>query len=219
MMAEDERRDRRIGELTIAGFLAGLGSNDPTPGGGAAAALAGGTGAALIAMVARLTVGKAGFEAVQTQMAAAIERADSAAGRFLELADEDAAAFEKVMTGFRMPKTSDEEKAARSAAIQEASRGAADVPLSVAALAAGLIELARDVTAAGNVNAASDGLSAAASLYAAVLSASANVSINAAALRDTAARDAYLEDIAEIRGRADLGLEAAEAAFAARLSS
>ena len=208
-----------IGDLTIAGFLAGLGSNDPTPGGGAAAAVAGATGAALIAMVARLTVGKTGFEAVELDMAAAIERADAAVERFLRLADEDADAFEMVMAGFRMPKATEEEKSARSAAIQEASRGAADVPLSVASLAAGLIELARDVTAGGNANAASDGLSAAASLYAAVLSASANVSINAAGLRDSAARDAYLDQIAEIRGQADRGLAEAEAAFADRLSS
>jgi methenyltetrahydrofolate cyclohydrolase len=208
-----------IGGQTIEGFLTALGSDAATPGGGAAAALAGATGAALVSMVGRLTIGRAGMEEVEPRMAAAIERADAAAERFVMLADEDAAAFNAVMTAFRLPKATDDERASRSGAIQAAYRGAADAPLEVARLAAGLMEVAEDVTGAGNPNAASDGLSAAASLHAAVICACANVEINAAGLHDEAAGAAYLEEIEELRRKAGRSLEDTDALFRLRLSS
>jgi formiminotetrahydrofolate cyclodeaminase len=208
-----------IGGQAIEGFLAALGSDAATPGGGAAAALAGATGAALVAMVGRLTIGRPGMEEVESRMAAAIERADADVERFLSLADDDAAAFDAVMRAFRLPKGNDDERATRSDAIQAAYRGAAEAPLEVARLATGLMEVADDVTAAGNRNAASDGLSAAASLHAAVVGACANVEINAAALRDEAAGAAYLDEIEDLRRRAAQSLQDTDAVFRLRLSS
>jgi methenyltetrahydrofolate cyclohydrolase len=215
----EQRTGSRIGGQTIEGFLAALGSEAATPGGGAAAALAAATGAALVAMVGRLTVGRPGMEEVESRMAAAIEGADAAVERFLMLADEDTAAFDAVMRAFRLPKTTQDERTSRSNAIQAAYRGAAEAPLEVARLAASLLEVADDVTAAGNRNAASDGLSAAASLHAAVVCACANVEINAAGLRDEAAGAAYLEEIEELRRRAAQSLQDTDAVFRLRLSS
>jgi methenyltetrahydrofolate cyclohydrolase len=204
---------------TIEAFLAALGSDAATPGGGAAAALVGATGAALVAMVGRLTIGRPGMEEVESRMVAAVKGADAAAERFLMLADEDAAAFDAVMRAFRLPKTTEDERTTRSDAIQAAYRGAAEAPLEVARLAASLLEVADDVTAAGNPNAASDGLSAAASLHAAVVCACANVEINAAGLRNEAAGAAYIEEIEELRRRAAQSLQDTDAVFRLRLSS
>ena len=161
----------------MEGFLEVLGSDAPTPGGGAAGAIAGATGAALIAMVGRLTVGKKGFEDLDDRMRALVESADAARTAFLELADRDAHAFDGVMIAFKMPKETDEEKAARSAAIQAGYEQAASVPMEIARAAVDLMELAEDATAMGNPQAASDGVSGAAHLYC------------AAAVRDRERRD------------------------------
>jgi formiminotetrahydrofolate cyclodeaminase len=208
----------RLGDLTVAGFLERLGSDAPTPGGGAAGAIAGATGAALVAMVGRLTVDKKGSEDVADRMRALVERADAARAEFLDLADRDAHAFDAVMTAFAMPKGTDDEKAARSAAIQTGYAHAASVPLEIARTAVGLMELAEDATAAGNPQAASDGLSAAAHLYAAALCAIANVEINATSLKDEGTRDLLLDEGAALREAAERSMRETGAAFARRLA-
>ena len=175
--------DERLASMTVDGFLGVLGSDAPTPGGGAAGAIAGATGAALIAMVGRLTVGKPGFEDVDQRMRTLVERADAARVAFLDLADRDAHAFDGVMVAFKMPKGTDDEKAARSAAIQAGYEQAASVPLEIAQAAVDLMPLAEDATAVGNPQAASDGVSGATHLYCAALCAIANVEINAASLK------------------------------------
>ena len=208
----------RLGDLTVATFLARLGSDAPTPGGGAAGAIAGATGAALIAMVGRLTMDKQGFEDVADRMRALIERADAARAEFLDLADRDAHAFDGVMMAFAMPKGTDVEKAARSASIQAGYVQAASVPLEIARAAVGMMELAEDATAAGNPKAASDGLSAAAHLHAATLCAVANVEINAASLKDEGMRDLLLDEVAALREAAERSIGECGAAFARRLA-
>lgn len=209
--------DARFGVMTVEGFLEAMGSKDPTPGGGAAAAVAGATGAALIAMVGRLTIGKPGFEDLDERMRALVERADEARAEFLAMGDRDAAAFDAVMSAFRMPKGTDVEKASRADAIQRGVEHAASVPLEIARRAVDLMELAEDATAMGNPNAASDGMSAAGMLLAAVIGARANVEINASALKDAARRDALLEEVTAIRDRADTLLEQCREAFGLRL--
>jgi formiminotetrahydrofolate cyclodeaminase len=173
----------------------------------------------LIAMVGRLTVGKEEFADLRDRMEAMIATADAARRDFLVLADRDAHAFDSVMVAFRMAKETDEEKTARSAAIQAGYLSAAAVPREVARKAVDLMELAEDATAMGNTQAASDGLSAAASLYAAALCAIANVEINASSLKDQDARAEVLGEIASLRERADGLLEQAHTAFQLRLSS
>ena len=92
---------------TVGGFLEALASDAPTPGGGAAAGVSGAIGAALIAMVGRLTAGKEAFAAVEVRMHELIAEADAARIAFLELADLDATAFDGVMAAFKLPKDTD----------------------------------------------------------------------------------------------------------------
>jgi formiminotetrahydrofolate cyclodeaminase len=211
--------EARIADTTVEEFLRTTASSDPTPGGGAAAATAGATGAALIAMVGRLTLGKSDFEDLDERMRAMIERADEARAEFLEMGDRDAEAFELVMASYRMPKASEVEQASRADAVQRALEQAAAVPLEIGRRAVDLMELAEDATAMGNPNAASDGMSAAAMLFAAVLCARANVEINASSLHDEARRQALLDEVAGMRERADTLLEQCRTAFGLRLAS
>jgi formiminotetrahydrofolate cyclodeaminase len=211
--------DERLASLTVERFLEVLGSDAPTPGGGAAGAVSGATGVALIAMVGRLTVGKPGFEDVEDRMRALVERADAARLEFLDLADRDAHAFDEVMIAFKMPKETEEEKAARSAAIQAGYEHAASVPLEIAHAAVNLMELAEDATSTGNAQAASDGVSGAAHLYCAAICAIANVEINAASLKDDTRRTTLLDEVAALRGRADQSVRESQTAFQLRLSS
>lgn len=210
--------DARFGDMTVDAFLGAMGSKEPTPGGGAAAAVAGAIGAALIAMVGRLTVGKPGSEDLEERMRALVERADTARSEFLALGDRDAEAFEVVMTAFRLPKGSDVETAARTDAIQRGLERAATVPLEIARRAVDLMELAEDATAMGNPNAASDGMTAAGMLLAAVTGARANVEINASSLKDEARRRALLEESDAIAARADALLAQCREAFGLRLT-
>jgi formiminotetrahydrofolate cyclodeaminase len=159
-----------------------------------------------------------GFEDLQERMNAMVERAEGARVELLELGDRDAEAFEAVMASFSLPKETDVERAERTAAIQRALEGAAAAPLEIARRAVDLMELAEDATAMGNPNAASDGMSAAAMLYASVLAAKANVEINAASLGDDARRRALLDEVTRIRSRAEVLLEQCREAFGLRLS-
>jgi formiminotetrahydrofolate cyclodeaminase len=206
-----------IREQRIDRFLDELASDSPTPGGGAVAALAAASGAALISMVANLTIGKQGYEDASARMDAILALADSARGDLLELADRDAMAFDAVMQAFRMPKGTDAERAARAEAIQMAFTGAASVPMMIEQRAADLIDPAREAVEIGNENAASDGLSAAHMLFAAVECAAANVSINAAALKDESTKAELRSQAASLRDRARAGVEAAVAAFDERV--
>jgi formiminotetrahydrofolate cyclodeaminase len=211
--------DDRLASMTMERFLEVLGSDAPTPGGGAAGAISGAIGASLIAMVGRLTVGKPGFEDVDDRMRALVEKADAARLAFLDLADRDAHAFDGVMAAFRMSKATDEAKETRSAAIQSGYEHAASVPLEIAYAAVDLMELAEDATSSGNAQAASDGVSGAAHLYCATICAIANVEINAASLEDEARRTILLDEVAALRGRADQSIRESQTAFQLRLSS
>jgi formiminotetrahydrofolate cyclodeaminase len=207
-----------IGPTTIEGFLETLASDDPTPGGGAVAAVCGAAGAALIAMVCRLTIGREAYEDVEDRMRAHLDEADAARPAFLELADRDAASFEDVITAFRMPKDDDGQKAERGAAIQRAYEEAARVPLEVARRAVALMPAAVDATELGNTNAASDGVSAAHALHAAAHAALANVAINAAGLKDEGIAAELRAEAEALTGRADALLVEARSAFAARIA-
>jgi formiminotetrahydrofolate cyclodeaminase len=208
-----------ISEQTVGGWLEALASDAPTPGGGAFAGLSAAAGSALISMVGRLTAGKDKFADVDARMRELIAQADGAREEFLRLADKDATAFDGVMAAFKMPKETDLEKAARSAAIQTGYLEAAAVPLECARAAVSLMPVAEESTARGNPQAASDGYSAAVALHAGALCAIANVEINAAALKDERARNDLLDEVATLRSRADSSLAATQTAFALRLSS
>jgi methenyltetrahydrofolate cyclohydrolase len=206
-----------IARETVDEFLRTLASDAPTPGGGAVAAVAGATGAALISMVCNLTIGRKGYEEAEVRMHAILGDAETARSAFLELADRDATAFDGVMAAFKMPKVTDAEKAVRSQAIQQGYESAAGVPLEIARRAAELMELARETTELGNANAASDGACAAQSLASSVWSATYNVDINAAALKDQAKATALRDEVSALRANAQALLDATNAAFGSRL--
>lgn len=173
-------------DTNCGAFLQALASKQPTPGGGAASALCGATAAALTAMLANLTAGKAGSEEREQQTAAIIAKADELRAELGALADDDAAVFGKFMAAYKLPKTTDEEKAARTAAIQTAAVAAAEVPMQIAEKAAQVLELAQQLIDFGNPNAISDGTVSALMARAAVRSALYNVKINLGLIKDEA---------------------------------
>ena len=125
-------------DLTVKDFLNKVAGSDPVPGGGSIAALNGALASALAAMVANLTIGKKKYAEVQEDMQAIAQEAERLMGDFTADIDRDSDAYDRVFACFKMPKETDEEKAARSAAIQEATKYAAQVPLEVARRACAL---------------------------------------------------------------------------------
>ena len=171
---------------TIADFLDELASGAPVPGGGAAAALEAALGAALVSMVCHLTIGKEKYRAYEQTMIEARATADELRARALALVAEDSASFSAVGAAYALPRGSDEEKAARQARIQEALKGATDVPLRTVALAARVIELCAHIVDGANTNAISDVGVGALSARAALDGAALNVKINLALIKDEA---------------------------------
>ncbi|BCW38911.1 methenyltetrahydrofolate cyclohydrolase [Arthrobacter sp. StoSoilB3] len=176
-----------ISSETINDYLSRLASRQPTPGGGAAAALHAAQGAALVAMVARYTTG-AKFE----QHAALVARITSAADHLvveaLRLADADEHAFQTVIDSYKLPSDTDQLKSARSAAIQDALVQAAQTPAQLIRVAGEVVSLATDLLDAANPNVISDVAAAADAARAAATTARVNIDINVVAIKDSAAR-------------------------------
>jgi glutamate formiminotransferase/formiminotetrahydrofolate cyclodeaminase len=189
-------------------FLNALAGGTATPGGGAAGAYAGAMAAALVAMVARLTVGKKKYAEVEAEMQEVIVAAEKLRAALTIAVADDIAAFDAVMAAFKLPKDSEAEMAARNEAIEKANHGATAVPLRVARDAASVLGLAAIVAEQGNVNAVSDAGSAANMALAALRAAALNVRINAAAVKDRDAARSWLNEIDSLEYRA---LDTAEA--------
>jgi len=184
-------------------FLNALAAGTATPGGGSAAAYSGAMAAALVGMVARLTIGKKKYAQVQDRMQEIAALADAARAHLAQAVAEDAAAFDAVMAAFRLPKGSDEEISIRRAAIQTATQAAAEAPLRVAGLAADVAEWAAEAAESANANAITDAASAAAMAHASVHASGLNVRINAASIDDQAAAQAWLARLEEFHQRAE----------------
>lgn len=174
----------KLVEQRVIDFVAATASKEPTPGGGAIAALTAATGAALAEMVANLTFGKKGYEAVQTEMEELQAKAEAIRERMLELSQADADVFNIFMNVLGLPKNTDEEKAARTAAIQQAYKDAAMVPFEIGELANQIFDLAELASRKGNQNLITDGIIAAINARAAVKSAFLNVRINLSGIKD-----------------------------------
>jgi formiminotetrahydrofolate cyclodeaminase len=171
-------------ELTIEAFLEKLASSAPEPGGGAAAALVGAAGAALVSMVANLTAGREKFASAEADMQAARARADALRAALLEAIDRDAKAFRGVMAAYKMPRETDEQKTARRLATQEALRAASRIPAEVVALCEDVAAWSRVAAEKGNPQVISDAAVAALLADAAAESAALNVRINVASITD-----------------------------------
>jgi formiminotetrahydrofolate cyclodeaminase len=185
-------------ELTLSGFAAELATDSPAPGGGSVAAAAGGMAAGLVAMVCRLSLGRAGLEDRQAGLEEALARVEELRARLMTAVDRDTDAYLDVVAAYRLPKQTDDEKAARSAQIQVAVRNAADVPLATAEECLEVLRIIETVCGGFNSAAASD-LGVAAQMAATgVAGGVLNVEINVPSLKDQAARDALLARAAEI---------------------
>lgn len=171
-------------ELTVKDFLNKVAGSDPVPGGGSIAALNGAIASALAAMVANLTIGKKNYADCEELMKQIAERAAGLKEEFVADVDRDSEAYDRVFACFKMPKATDEEKAARSAAIQEATKFAAQVPMEVARRAYGLMDTIAQVARKGNQNAVTDACVAMMAARSAVLAALMNVRINLGSLKD-----------------------------------
>lgn len=187
-------------DQTIAAWLGELASSAPAPGGGAAAALELAIACALVEMVCNLTIGKPAFAEHEQAMTAARERAGVLREEALELAAEDAAAFEAVIAAYRLPRESEAEATVRHERVQEALAAAAAVPRRTAEHAAGLVALTEPLVAYANPNVVSDLAAAAAAARAALATALVNVEINRASITDPELAGELDAAAAEIEG-------------------
>jgi formiminotetrahydrofolate cyclodeaminase len=188
-------------------FLDDLASGMPTPGGGSAAAYAGAMAAALVAMVARLTIGKKKYAEVETRMQSVLEQAEALRAALTEAVQRDAEAFEAYIAALKLLKDTPEQAAWRTLAIQQATINAAQVPLEVARKVVAVMELAVQVATYGNLNAITDGGSGAALAHAALTSAGWNVQVNCLSLQGHLACQSMLRELHHLKARA-AGLEA-----------
>lgn len=185
MPPETQPPEKRLIDLSLTAFAEKLAARTPTPGGGSQAAFLVASGAALVSMAFRFTSGEK-FVAVETAMASRVKQLDELRPKALALVDGDSRAYDAVTAAFGLPKSNDSEKAARTAAIQSALRGALEVPFETMRLALQALELsaagARDI----NKNLASDCAVGSSCLAAALEGAFLNVKINALSIKDAA---------------------------------
>jgi methenyltetrahydrofolate cyclohydrolase len=172
-------------DLGVGALLDRFASPDPTPGGGSAAALAGATGAALVAMVCGMLKTRTGSEPERECLDVALGWAREAGSRLRALVDEDAAAYDAVVAAYRLPKGTDAEKVARKDAVARAMFEATAVPLRTTEACLVVLRAAREALAHGNPNAASDAKTAGALAWAGLLGAAENVKINVGAGGET----------------------------------
>jgi formiminotetrahydrofolate cyclodeaminase len=205
-----------IFDLTLGEFLERLGSSDPTPGGGAAAAVVGALGAALVEMTANLTLGRPRLADVQEQAQRIEQHASDLRSRLEQLGDADAEAFDRVTSAYRLPRADDAQKAARTEAIQAALRVAADVPLETARVSAEVVELAEEAAPVLNAAVISDVLVGALLAQAALSSAALNVEINLGSMTDPATIEQYAGRLAAAREGVEARVERVLAAGRSR---
>ncbi len=185
-------------DLTLQEFVNKTASNEPTPGGGSIAATNGAIAYSLTQMVANLTVGKEKFASVEQEMQDVIQKSEELRQELLLDIDRDASSFDEVMKAFKMPKSTDEEKKARSAKIQEGYKYAASVPLGVAKKIVESMNLIEFVIKNGNKNAVTDGLVAMMNARTGALAALLNVRINLGSIKDQDFVQEYTKEIKEL---------------------
>lgn len=176
----------KLTDLTSKDFLTALASSAPAPGGGGGAAMAGALAAALASMVCNLTIGKEKFAAQECEVKALLQEAEQVRQDLLALVEDDAAVFNSFMACYKLPKTTDAEKAARTAAIRKAAKQAAEVPLAIAKASYKVLQLAHRLVIIGNPGVITDGACSALLARAALRCAEYNVRINLGLTKDEA---------------------------------
>lgn len=182
-----------LSNLRIMQFLERTASGAPVPGGGSIAALSAAVSASLSEMVANLTIGRKGYEAIENEMKEIAKDAFNYRGKLVHDIDRDSDAFNDVVSAYKLPKSTEENRSNRDRAIQQGLKNAVSVPLSVAKDALRLMELAARVVENGNKNAVTDGAVATMMARTSVLSALYNVKINLLSITDKA----FVKDVAK----------------------
>lgn len=210
--------EAQLSDHTVRDLLDRLSSHAPVPGGGSAAALSGALGASLVAMVCELTIGRPAYADAEPIAREAGDAARALRDTLVELAEQDATAYDAVVRARKLPRETEAERSARSAAIDAASVAAAEVPLRTAHVAAAVLELAERIAPIGNRNAVSDAGVAALLAAAAVRGAALNVRINLPYLPEgTELADSAPRELAALEATAAKVEAAALAAVSARL--
>lgn len=190
-------------EWEVSDFLDVLSSGEPTPGGGAVAALSGALACAMISMVSNLTIGKKKYANVQEEIEKILQKSEELRKHFQELAEQDSEAFNDVMGAMKMPKTTDEEKTLRKEALQHALQKATFVPLRTMEYSADALQLAHRIAQIGNRNVISDAGVAAIMAESALHAGWLNVAINIEAVEDQEFVDRISDHAEEILDNAD----------------
>lgn len=183
-------------------FLEALASNNPAPGGGSASAYSAAAGAALVSMVARLTIGKKQYKPVEEQMKVVLLRSEELRSELTRAVEEDAVAFFEVLEAFMLPKDTRENQTKRREAILTATLGAARVPLEVSRRAVEVMQLTTEVIENGNINAITDGATGAALARSALTGAGYNIRINLKDLKNHPAAEPMLVELRQLENRA-----------------
>ena len=181
----------KLAEMTVTQFADVLASDAPAPGGGSTAALAGALGAALTAMVCRLTEDRKKYEEYQDYILEVKEKATALQAKFIDVMDRDTEAFMVISNAYGMPKATDEEKAVRSAAIQAGLVKSTETPMEMMELSAETIALTESLLGKFNTTSASDLGVGALTLRTAVQGAWLNVLINIGSLKDKELAESY----------------------------
>lgn len=199
-----DKTSSKLAGMTLTEFADETASESPAPGGGSIAAYMGALGAALATMVANLSSHKKGWDSRWQEFSTWAEKGQQYKDELLRLVDLDTAAFNKIMEAFSLPKSSEEEKAARDKAIQDATKYAIEIPLKVMQTACESLTVIKAMAETGNPNSASDAGVAALCVRSAVLGAFMNVKINASGYKDKN----YVADVM------DMGVQLEEKAMA-----
>ena len=200
--ADEQKGVKKLVDMTCTGFAEETASESPAPGGGSISAYMGALAAALGTMVANLSSHKAGWDERWEYFSDWADNGMAVMNELLYLVDEDTAAFNKIMDVFGMPKSTDEEKAARAAAMEEATLYATQVPLRTMKAAYRAFDVVRAMAEEGNPNSVSDAGVGALAARSAVMGACLNVKINAAGLKDRTVADALVKEAEEIQAAA-----------------
>ena len=198
----EDHGTRKLVDLSCTAFCNETASESPAPGGGSVSALMGALGASLATMVANLTGGKAAYEEEWEKYSDVALKGQKLKDELLALVDEDTEAFNRIMNAFGLPKKSDQEKAARTAAIQEATRYATEVPLRTMRKSLEVFDLCEAMVEWGNPASVTDGGVGALAARSAVMGAHLNVKINASSLKDEDFRNDILAQAAQIEAQA-----------------
>ncbi len=195
--------NKMLVNLSSKEFINAVGSNSPAPGGGSVAALSGALSAALVNMVINLTVGKEKYQEYEEELIAIRDKSIELQERLTRYVDEDTQTFNLVMEAYKLPKETDQDKSKRSAAIQDAMKKAAELPLEVAKACLEVMRFSETVVSKGNTNCLSDGGVGCLMAHAGLQGAVFNVQINLGSIKDEEYKQRLTADIEQIEKEAE----------------